>query len=166
MTHIVVADTRSLSELQGTELASFVRRSLALAIDVVLLGTLFLFGGAALAPLLVRTGLIAQDAKIIFSPGLNWYSVACTVVYFGILTFAGKGKTPGKYFLGIRVVSLTHSRVTFWQSVERALGYGASLLEGGFGFFQYFLHTNNQTVHDRIAETIVVRETRSKLAKS
>jgi uncharacterized RDD family membrane protein YckC len=43
-----------------------------------------------------------------------------------------------------------------WQSIERALGYGASFLEGGFGFFQYFFARNRQTVHDRIAETIVV----------
>jgi len=29
-------------------------------------------------------------------------------------------------------------------------------LEGGFGFLQYFIHPNRRTVHDRIAETIVV----------
>ena len=48
-----------------------------------------------------------------------------------------------------------------WQSLERALGYGASFLEGGFGFLQYFIHRNRQTVHDRIAETIVVDESRN-----
>jgi uncharacterized RDD family membrane protein YckC len=58
----------------------------------------------------------------------------------------------------IRVVSLTHPRLTLWQSIERALGYGASFLEGGFGFLQYFLEPNRQTVHDRIAHTIVVAE--------
>jgi uncharacterized RDD family membrane protein YckC len=56
------------------------------------------------------------------------------------------------------VVSLTHPRITLWTAVERALGYGASFLELGFGFLQYFLNPNRQTVHDRIAETIVVRE--------
>jgi hypothetical protein len=44
--------------------------------------------------------------------------------------------------------------------VERALGYGASALEGGFGFVQYFIHGNHCCVHDRIAETIVVKEPR------
>jgi len=43
-----------------------------------------------------------------------------------------------------------------WQSFERALAYGASFLELGFGFVQFFMHRNRQTVHDRIAETIVV----------
>ncbi len=42
----------------------------------------------------------------------------------------------------------------------QALGYGASALEGGFGFIQFFLHHNRQCVHDRIAETIVVKEQR------
>jgi len=40
--------------------------------------------------------------------------------------------------------------------VERALGYSASTLEAGFGFFQFFTARNRQCVHDRIAETIVV----------
>jgi uncharacterized RDD family membrane protein YckC len=59
--------------------------------------------------------------------------------------------------MGIRIVSLSHERISLWHSVERALGYGASLLEAGSGFFQYGVHPNKQTVHDRIAETIVVR---------
>lgn len=32
----------------------------------------------------------------------------------------------------------------------------AAALEGGFGFFQYFLRDDRRTVHDRIAETIVI----------
>jgi hypothetical protein len=42
--------------------------------------------------------------------------------------------------------------------MERALGYGASMLEGGFGFVQYFTNPNRCCVHDRIAETIVVSD--------
>jgi len=53
-------------------------------------------------------------------------------------------------------VSLTHAHLSFWHSLERSLGYGASALEGGFGFLQYFIHPNCQTIHDRIAETIVI----------
>jgi uncharacterized RDD family membrane protein YckC len=59
--------------------------------------------------------------------------------------------------LKIRVVSVTHEHLSVWHSVERSLGYGASILEGGFGFLQYFIHPNRQTVHDRIAETIVIK---------
>ena len=50
----------------------------------------------------------------------------------------------------------TNERLSLWHSIERALGYAASALEFGFGFMQYFVHPNRRTVHDRIAETIVV----------
>jgi uncharacterized RDD family membrane protein YckC len=50
--------------------------------------------------------------------------------------------------------------LSLWHCIERALGYAASALEAGFGFAQFFLHPNRQTVHDRIAETIVVADPR------
>ncbi len=80
------------------------------------------------------------------------------VLYFGLCVWRTNGLTLGKKLLRIRVVSLEHQRITLWQSIERALGYGASALEGGFGFLQYFLYPNHRCVHDRIAETIVVAD--------
>jgi uncharacterized RDD family membrane protein YckC len=77
---------------------------------------------------------------------------------FRLDALLGQGRTLGKRILGIRVISLVHDRITVWQSMERALGYGASFLEGGFGFIQYFTHPNRCCVHDRIAETIVVND--------
>ena len=79
------------------------------------------------------------------------------------LRFAGSqerayGQTLGKRLMGIRVVSVVHEKIGFWHSVERALGYGASFLEFGFGFLQYFIDPNRRTVHDRIAETIVIQD--------
>ena len=62
--------------------------------------------------------------------------------------------------LRIRIVSRARPKITLWQAIERALGYGASALEFGFGFVQYFIHPNRRTVHDRMAETIVIREKR------
>jgi uncharacterized RDD family membrane protein YckC len=83
-------------------------------------------------------------------------SVVLAVAYFGLSTFIGRGATLGKHIQGIRVVSLVYSHMSLWRSIERALGYSVSFLEAGFGFLQYFTHANHQTVHDRIAETIVV----------
>ena len=78
------------------------------------------------------------------------------IVYFALALYFGRGRTLGKWITGTRVVSLTHRHVTVWQALERALGYGASFLELGFGFLQFFINRNRQCVHDRIAETIVV----------
>jgi uncharacterized RDD family membrane protein YckC len=90
----------------------------------------------------------------------NWYSVAWLVAYFGLANWIGNGATPGKRLFRIRAVSLAHERMDLWHSIERALGYGASTLEFGFGFLQFFIHPNRRTVHDRIGETIVVTEAR------
>jgi uncharacterized RDD family membrane protein YckC len=100
----------------------------------------------------------------VFSLNHGWYNIAWVVAYFGLSTWLSQGRSPGKALLGIRVVSLSHERLSLWHSVERALGYGASMLEFGFGFLQYFIHPNKRTVHDRIADTIVVRQPRKKSA--
>ena len=146
--------------LKGLPLASFTRRALALLIDFLIAGAAFLLvtvGGGAIG---LKTGLITTDHDVLlrFTFFRNWYSVIWLVVYFTISLYLGNGRTPGKRLCRIRVVSLVHDRVGFWHALERALGYGASALEAGFGFFQYFLRPDRRTVHDRIAETIVVAE--------
>jgi uncharacterized RDD family membrane protein YckC len=88
------------------------------------------------------------------------------VLYFGLFTWRGKGRTPGKRLMRIRVVSLVHRHLTFWHSIERALGYGAAALEGGFGFVQYFIHPYRRCAQDRLAETIVVTELSYKALQS
>jgi uncharacterized RDD family membrane protein YckC len=153
-------ETSRKSALHGVELATFTRRALAFLADIAIAAALFGIFTTILEPLFIKQGWIKSGDEIVFAFNLNWYSVAWTVLYFGLATYLGNGKTPGKWIVGIRTVSLVHTKMSLWHSVERALGYGASLLEGGFGFFQYFIHPNKRTVHDRIAETIVVRDIR------
>ena len=140
--------------LEGTELASFARRSGALAIDMFAVIVLF---GVLVFPLVFYYKTHNISAHFEFKPFENWYSTLLPVIYCGLSVWLTNGLTFGKWITGIRIVSITQERITLWQSVERALGYGASLLEAGSGFFQYAVHPNKQTVHDRIAETIVVR---------
>jgi uncharacterized RDD family membrane protein YckC len=140
--------------LDGTELASFARRLAAIAIDMVAMIVIFVIFAI---PVVLWDKRHHIDAHIEFKPFENWYSTILPVVYFGLIVWLTNGRTIGKWLTGIRIVSLSHERIGLWHSVERALGYGASLLEAGSGFVQYFIHPNRQTVHDRIAETIVVR---------
>jgi len=84
--------------------------------------------------------------------------VLIPILYFGILLYRGKGRTPGKRLMKIRVVSIVHRHLSFWHCVERALGYGAAALEGGFGFIQFFIHPYRRCAQDRLAETMVVTE--------
>lgn len=145
--------------LDGVRLASFRRRAAAFALDwllIVVAVMVCVFVGASVAE---RQGWLPPDTNIKLQFNLaNWYSVASAVAYFGLFTFVGRGQTLGKRIARIRVVSTLHAELSFWHSVERALGYGASALECGFGFLQYFIADNRQTTHDRIAGTIVVDE--------
>jgi uncharacterized RDD family membrane protein YckC len=95
-----------------------------------------------------RTGEVIKDVTNVLVP----------ILYFGILLWKGKGRTPGKRLMRIRVVSIVHRHLSFWHSVERALGYGAAVLEGGFGFIQFFIHPYRRCAQDRLAETMVVTE--------
>ena len=149
-----VPHVERLQQLEGRKLAPFWRRLVAFEIDL-LLASLGLVPFHLLATLEAgrKTGRYAMD----LDPFHGW-SILILPLYFGLTAYFWNGKTIGKALLRIRIVSLAHERLGFWHSIERALGYGASTLEFGFGFLQYFTHPNGQTVHDRIAETIVVYE--------
>ncbi len=152
-------------EFEGMRLASFGSRVAALLIDFLLAAVLFL-GVGALIIAGVKYIPAARDWQehrhVVVQLNFfhNWYSVLYLAAFFGLSLYWGRGRTLGKRLMKIRVVPLYHERLSLWHCIERALGYGASALELGFGFLQYFAHPNRQTVHDRIAETIVVYERR------
>jgi uncharacterized RDD family membrane protein YckC len=153
-------ETARMLELDGVELASFGSRACAFGIDFLIAAALFLTALMGLGTIATRFGPLKQDLHLELNFFENWYSIVYLVLFFGLSCYIGNGKTIGKRLMHIRVVSLVHHRMSLWHSVERALGYGASALELGFGFVQYFIHPNRRTVHDRMAETIVIREPR------
>ena len=153
-------DASRAQSLAGAPLASFGRRAGALAIDFLISGVLFMAVTVGGSMLLRRFGLIAPDTDLKFELTFfdDWLSLVWLVAYFGVLLYLGQGRTPGKRLLGLRVVSLEHEQIGFLHSIERALGYGASALEFGLGFAQYFWSSERRTAHDRLAGTIVVDE--------
>ena len=162
------------NQLEGLELADFTRRFVALLIDLLVL-IIFLY---IIGIILDFFGLIDFGLKIGVSSdktsniipeinnGLNIkvpealkiiFKLLIPVLYFGLITYFTNGYTLGKRILRIRIISTNHRHLTLWHSIERSLGYYASSLEFGFGFLQYFIDYNRRTVHDRIAETIVIK---------
>lgn len=77
--------------------------------------------------------------------------------YFTFFTWILKGRTPGKWLFGIRVVRLDGRPIGLWDAFGRAGGYSASLSTLGLGFLEAIWHPNRQTVHDRISGTVVIR---------
>ena len=150
-------ETARVEVLAGVPLASFGSRLAAFGLDFAIAGLLFIPLEMLSQYLLARWHGVEPRIKVNFDFH-DLHSLFFLVIYFGLAVYWGNGQTLGKRLLRIRIVSLVNERMTLWQSFERALGYGASMLEGGFGFFQYFIHHNRCCVHDRIAETIVVKE--------
>ena len=161
------------NQLEGLELAAFYRRFFALLIDLFLLIVILYILGTILDYFgVISFGFqigVSSDKTAGSLPEINnrtqltgpaylktIFKLLIPVLYFGLITWLTNGFTFGKRIFRIRIVSTNHKNLTLWHSIERALGYYASSLEFGFGFIQYFIDYNRRTVHDRIAETIVI----------
>ena len=155
-----IPDHSREQQLEGAPLASFLRRGIALLIDFFTAGITFVILAYILLqiPFINRLVLPDPDSSIDIRFYGNWYSVVWLVAYFTLMFYLTRGQSVGKKICRIRIASLAHSRLSLWVCFERALGYGASTLELGFGFFQYFIRPDRRTIHDRIAETLVILE--------
>lgn len=146
-------ETARQHALNGVPLATFAQRALGYAVDLVI--AIALWG--PLEVLYRRYVLHQHDIEV------KWDfhelgNLVVLVLYYGLANYLGNGRTVGKWVARTRVVSLTSERMGLWQSMERALGYGAAVLELGLGFLQFFWDRNRQCAQDRLAETIVVDE--------
>ena len=144
-------ETARMQALEGLPLATFGQRLLGYFVDL-LLALLFW------APLEFAFRRYLLHETNIF---LKWdfhepSNVIITVLYWAVFNYVGNGQTPGKWVARTRAVSLTSERLGLWQAIERALGYGAAILEGGLGFIQFFWDRNRMCAQDRLAETVVV----------
>jgi uncharacterized RDD family membrane protein YckC len=149
--HFHAHESARLHELEGLPLATFGQRLLGYAIDLVLAVLLW-----APAEACWRIFILHQHEVHLSWDFHELGNIVVLVLYYGLANYLGNGRTPGKWIARTRAVSLTHSRMGVWQSIERALGYGAAVLEGGLGFLQYFWSENRMCAQDRLAETIVI----------
>jgi len=146
-------ETGRLHALEGLPLATFWQRVLGYTIDVFLALMIW-------APLEFswRRYVLHQqhiDLKWDFH---EYGNLVVLLLYWAAFNYFGNGRTPGKFLARTRAVSLTSERLGLWQSIERALGYGAAILEGGLGFLQVFWDKNRMCAQDRLAETVVIDE--------
>jgi uncharacterized RDD family membrane protein YckC len=144
-------ETARMCALEGLPLAVFWQRLLGFSIDLLLAVLLWI-------PLEFswRRYLLHQNDVALAWDFHEAGNIVVMVLYWGGCNYVGNGQTPGKWAARTRALSLTSDRLGVWQSVERALGYGAGVLEGGLGFVQFFWDRNRMCAQDRLAETIVV----------
>ncbi len=135
--------------------ASVGPRLLAAGIDALILGSI---GLAVLYLTLKVCGLQFEGAAAIPPVPFAAFLLLIAGGYLTLFTAAG-GQTIGKMAVGIRVVSVDADRlrVPLGHSVVRATAYLASALPAGLGFLPGLLAADKRALHDRLADTRVVK---------
>lgn len=85
--------------------------------------------------------------------GFGWAAIYLTITHAW-----WKGTSIGKKFFRIRVVMIDKRPLNWWLSFERTGGYAAGLATGLLGFAQIFWDPNRQAIHDKVSETIVIKD--------
>jgi len=113
--------------------------------------------GAGVIDLLV---LALLSGTILFASG----SPSLLIISALIISFAyfvgfwtWRGQTPGKMAVGIKVIRTDHSTVNWRCALRRCLGYITSTLILFVGFIWIAFDARKQGIHDKIADTYVVK---------
>ncbi|MCZ6563685.1 MAG: RDD family protein [Deltaproteobacteria bacterium] len=150
-------------ELKAKEVpwAGFFRRSCAFYIDVAILYALssFLF---YLTYVAYTVGLAAHGQvldldhlgyflRILFFTGLS------LVGGYFVLLHGMDGRTVGKWLLGLRVVSVNRTPITYGQALARLFGTIPAAFFG-LGFFWILVNREKRGWHDILARTWVIKD--------
>lgn len=146
-------------ELPGVP--GFVRRCVALGVDVVLVGTLLAGGAAAmLAALEVAAGPGAASVERFAAPnGPAWvWGVCAAAVWFVYEAGAVlvSGATIGQHFARLRVIAVTGERPEAHRVTLRAVGSVAAFASLGLGFLYAWLDPWYRTLGDQLAGTRLI----------
>jgi len=121
---------------------------------VLLLMPLSLGSGSLLADDLSNFGAL-QDALIASLPGALLESLIIAALFIGFWIYFAA--TPGKLLVHSYIVDAkTLKRAKTSQLVIRYLGYFVSMLTFGLGFIWIGIDSRKQSLHDKLASTVVV----------
>lgn len=122
-----------------------------------------------LAPLLERFIAMVIDSVIVGLVSLllnrfiflGWIlSLIFNFLYYPFFIASEVRATPGKFLMGITVVSVTGERLTIKKAIIRYIGSFVSGICLCLGYCFAFFTQNKQTLHDLFAGTIVILDKR------
>ncbi|MBI3127868.1 MAG: RDD family protein [Candidatus Tectomicrobia bacterium] len=133
--------------------ASLVRRLLATVVDPLLGYIVFT----------VTLQIASGWSRSPFDDSPLWFAQVASIAYMAIgLLLMRRGLTPGKWLLGERVVhKMTGEPAGFWRMVLReVVGKAVSGIFFGLGYLWAIWDRDAQAWHDKIADTVVLKEER------
>jgi uncharacterized RDD family membrane protein YckC len=146
-------------------LAGFWRRGGALLIDVLAIEIIgSLVGTVWMWPIIALAGPTHYEFVVL---GFIWWIVfpPAYFLYFWVrlrsmtwLPGSGNGQTIGHRLLGLRVVTVQGSPLGLGRAIFRYVGYWIGVLACGLGFLWVAFDSNKQGWHDKMAGTLVVRQ--------
>lgn len=146
---------------QTVQVIGFGRRFLAYLIDAILLSIVNNVVGLIVG-LVVGLGGVALGSDSDNVSVAAQLFAACLGLLINVAYFAGfwatTGQTLGKMALGIKVISVDGSPVSWGKALLRYLGYIVSSLVVFLGFIWVAFDPQRQGWHDKIAGTYVVRK--------
>lgn len=99
-----------------------------------------------------------RDFHVQFSSaGGQMLQTALSLFYFAIMESGSLQGTIGKRALGLKVTSTTGERISFLRAFGRNAGKWLSKIILFIGYFMMLWDDMNQTLHDRMADTLVVK---------
>jgi uncharacterized RDD family membrane protein YckC len=116
-----------------------------------------LFGAAAVGYVLVdsNNGNPTDRATYVFVAILGSYFLAFLPLYH-VLLWRWSGQTIGKMAVHIKVMSRSGGPVSLGRCALRLLGYAASVAPLFLGIVMALFDRERRTLHDRLADTVVV----------
>jgi uncharacterized RDD family membrane protein YckC len=166
---VLKVETPELLELR-LPLAGIGPRFLAALVDyLILMLTTGLLVVVAIA--VISIGAIPSSSgnpgvlAIIIGVAFGLLAILIWVGYFAVIEWSWNGQTIGKRLTGIRVIKRNGTSITFRDAFIRALMRLVDWLpaNGLVALVSFFATKNQQRLGDLVADTVVVREFRSRL---
>ena len=145
-------------------LAGIGSRFLAIAVDTLIQGALYLIAGILFFLVLGLGGSMLWFIPTTMGPAVGIFVLfAIYWGYFAIFETLWKGQTPGKRFAGIRVIKDSGRPINTFEAVGRNLMRAVDVLPGIYGVGVVCMMCNRQSrrLGDFVAGTVVVHERRS-----
>lgn len=140
--------------LQGRT-AGFVTRLIAYAIDLAIVAGILAVGGwlaVLVDTIFERMGLNPNiDVSTIYV-----FLIPSIIGLYFVTFWALTGRTIGKWFMGLKIISESGKPPTIGRSFVRLIGYGLSALAFWTGYAWVIIDDERQGWHDHMAKTWVV----------
>lgn len=80
------------------------------------------------------------------------------ITYYSLMESSKYQGTLGKIIMGIRVIGMGNERITLGKAILRNLSKILSAMILGIGYIMIIFDNRKQGLHDKIADTLVVRQ--------